>query len=67
MVSSGTALGTPHFVDVTAPSGVANTYDGDYPFAIGGGVSAFDCDADSRPDLYLAGGSNPAIVAVNPS
>jgi hypothetical protein len=63
--ASGTALGTPHFVDVTASSGVTNTYDGEYPFAIGGGVAVLDCDADGRPDLYLAGGDKPAALYRN--
>jgi enediyne biosynthesis protein E4 len=59
------ALGTPQFVDVTATSGVTNTYDGEYPFAIGGGVAVLDCNADGQPDLYLAGGGNPAVLYQN--
>jgi hypothetical protein len=59
------ALGTPHFVDVTASSGVQLTYDGPYPFAVGGGVAVLDCDGDGRPDLYLAGGAGPAVLERN--
>jgi hypothetical protein len=59
------ALGTPQFVDITQASGVANTYDGDYPLTIGGGVAVLDCDADGRPDLYLAGGSRAATLYRN--
>jgi hypothetical protein len=62
-----TALGPPHFVDETASSGVAQTYDGDFPYSVGGGVAVFDCDDDGRPDLYLAGGSGPAILYRNES
>jgi hypothetical protein len=59
------ALGTPHFVDVTASSGVQLTYDGPYPFAVGAGVAVLDCDGDGRPDLYLAGGAGPAVLERN--
>jgi len=59
------ALGTPQFVDITASSGVTNTYDGEYPFAIGGGVTVLDCNGDGKPDLYLAGGGNPAVLYEN--
>jgi hypothetical protein len=34
---------------------------------VGGGVAAFDCDEDGRPDLYFAGGSNPAALYRNAS
>jgi hypothetical protein len=60
-----TALGTPHFVEVTGSSGVANTYDGPYPYAVGAGVAVLDCDGDGRPDLYLAGGAGPAVLYRN--
>jgi enediyne biosynthesis protein E4 len=50
----------PRFVDETAASGLAMTYDGPFEDAVGGGVAVFDCDGDGRPDLYVAGGANPA-------
>jgi len=59
------ALGTPQFVDITESSGVASTYDGEYPLTIGGGVAVLDCDGDGRPDLYLAGGTRPAALYRN--
>ena len=34
---------------------------------VGGGVAAFDCDDDGRPELYLAGGANPAALFHNDS
>ena len=34
-------------------AGVEHRYDGDYPFVVGGGVAAFDCDDDGRVDLFL--------------
>jgi hypothetical protein len=65
--SPTTALGVPHFVDETASSGVAQTFGGEYPYAVGGGVAVFDCDDDGRPDLYIGGGSGPAVLYRNES
>ena len=61
------ALGAPHFVDDTAAAGIDHTYDGNSTFAVGGGVAVFDCNGDARPEMYLAGGSNPAALYVNDS
>ncbi len=65
--AGGGALPAPHFIDETTASGVDVTYDGPYPFAVGGGVAVLDCDHDGRPDLYLAGGSAPASLYRNVS
>ena len=61
------ALGAPHFVDETRSSGIDHTYAGDFTYAVGGGVAAFDCSGDGKPSLYLAGGSNPAALYRNDS
>jgi enediyne biosynthesis protein E4 len=61
------ALGPPHFVDETDAAGVAHTYDGATTFFTGGGVAILDCDADGRPDMYFAGGANPAALYRNDS
>jgi hypothetical protein len=42
-------------------------YDGDFTYFVGGGVATFDCDDDGRPDLYFAGGTNPAALYRNES
>lgn len=55
----------PTFVDDTAGSGLEHAYDGGFEFFVGGGVAVLDCDADARPDLYLAGGSRPARLFHN--
>ncbi len=62
-----TALGAPRFVDETSSSGLDHTYDGGATFSTGGGLAAFDCDGDGRPDLYLAGGERPATLYHNDS
>src|SRR6266571_8185768 len=66
-VAPKTALGPPHFVEETATSGIAHVYDGDATFAVGGGIAVFDCNGDGKPDLYVAGGSQPAALYRNDS
>ena len=65
--SGGVAGPVPRFVDETAASGLGFTYDGPFMFAVGGGVAVFDCDADGRQDVYLAGGAGPAALFRNDS
>jgi enediyne biosynthesis protein E4 len=57
----------PHFVDETVASGLAFTSSGGFEYAVGGGVAVFDCNDDGRPDLYIAGGSEPAGLFRNDS
>lgn len=61
------AMGSPRFVDETSASGVDHTYGGNTDYEVGGGVAVFDCNADGKPDLYLAGGASPAALYRNES
>lgn len=66
-MNAGGALGAPRFVEETASAGLTHTYEGDDRFDVGGGVAVFDCDGDGRPDIYLAGGGEPASLFRNES
>jgi len=61
------AMPAPHFVDEARAAGVEHAYMGEFEFFVGGGVAVFDCDRDGRPELYMAGGSNPAGLFHNDS
>jgi hypothetical protein len=62
-----TGRAPPRFVEEAAAAGIHQVYDGDFPYFVGGGVATFDCDDDRRPDLYLAGGADPAALYRNES
>ena len=61
----GTAVEAPRFVEESTAAGIDHAYDGEFPYFVGGGVATFDCDDDRRPDLYLAGGADPAALYRN--
>ena len=44
-----------------------HVYAGGWEHFVGGGVAVFDCNGDARPDLFAAGGENPASLLINGS
>jgi hypothetical protein len=55
------------FVDETAAAGIFSRFDGEWEYMVGGGVAAFDCDADGLPELLFTGGVNKARFFKNTS
>jgi enediyne biosynthesis protein E4 len=58
-----------HRTSSTTPplSGVDHSYTGGAEHFVGGGVAVFDCNDDGRPDLFFAGGADPAALYRNES
>lgn len=67
MLEAQAALAEPSFVDraPNLPSPVI--YAGEWEHFVGGGVAIFDCNADARPDLFVAGGVSSASLLINAS
>ncbi|MES0810444.1 CRTAC1 family protein [Roseibium sp. SCPC15] len=57
----------PQFVEEAGAAGIYHTYDGAWEYFVGGGTAIFDCNNDRLPDLFLAGGKNPAGLYRNAS
>ena len=55
----------PVFIDRSAGLPVEHIYGGGWEHFVGGGAAAFDCNGDAKPDLFAAGGENPARLFVN--
>ena len=64
MALGGAAFAEPRFDSVVVPE---HTYSGGWEHFVGGGIAAFDCDGDFLPELFAAGGGNPAVLLRNQS
>lgn len=58
-------LVAPRFLEMAAQAGLHHVFSAGEKFEVGGGVAAFDCDADMDMDLFLAGGVGPAALYIN--
>lgn len=62
-------FGSAAFAEVTfkdrTDAAPAHTYDGGWEHFVGGGVAVFDCNNDALPDIFAAGGENPALLLKN--
>lgn len=54
------AGGIPGFESAVDTAGIHHVYDGEFQFFVGGGTAVFDCNRDRLPEVYVAGGTEPA-------
>ena len=57
----------PDMHEEALAAGIDHKYTGGWEFFVGGGVAAFDCNGDRKPDLFIAGGTSPAELYRNES
>ena len=65
LVFPALALADPVFEDTRSGLPVEHIYAGGWEHFVGGGVTVLDCNDDDLPDLFAAGGENPARLFVN--
>ena len=57
----------PDLQEEAIAAGLKHEYDGPWEYFVGGGIATLDCNQDRMPDVYIAGGENPAQLFVNRS
>lgn len=65
--TSAHAAEAPKFVSESVTAGIDSVYHGAYVFMAGAGVASFDCSGDDVPELFFAGGTEPAELYQNDS
>ncbi|MCG6904044.1 MAG: CRTAC1 family protein [Rhodobacter sp.] len=63
----GMAMAGPQFQDRAAHLPEPHVYGGGWEHFVGGGTAVFDCNGDALPEIFAAGGENPAHLFVNTS
>lgn len=58
------ALAEPLYQDLSANL-PKHVYGGGWEHFVGGGIAVFDCNSDGLPDIFAAGGENPASLIRN--
>ena len=61
------ALAEPRFQDRADQLPIEHIYSGGWEHFVGGGVAVFDCNGDALPEIFAAGGENPARLFLNTS
>jgi hypothetical protein len=64
LISAMPATAAPRFEPVQVPDHV---YSGGWEHYVGGGLATFDCNGDGLPEMFAAGGSDPAVLLRNRS
>lgn len=60
-------MDVPIMQEAASAAGINHQYTGPWEHFVGGGVAAFDCNADRLPDIAVAGGSSPMQLFINKS
>ena len=61
------ATAAPLFVDMSSGPARSHIYSGGWEHFVGGGVAVFDCNGDALPEIFAAGGTDPASLFRNVS
>jgi hypothetical protein len=64
LLIAGPAQADPLFED-RSDALPPHVYAGGWEHFVGGGVAVFDCNGDTLPDLFAAGGANPPALFIN--